>query len=84
MVELPKTEQELEALISNKVDEATKDLVSKHNGEMASMRTKHAEELKRAKEQANLTAEQIAEQKLQEQQEHDQQELQELPVSFPF
>jgi len=78
MVELPKTEEELTSLIKSKIEEATKELVSKHNGEMASLRTKHDADLKKAKEQANLTAEEIAAQKIKEQQEADQKELTEL------
>ena len=75
MVELPKTEEELTSLIKSEVEKATKELISKHNGEMASLRTKHDADLKKAKEQANLTAEEIAAQKIKEQQEADQQEL---------
>lgn len=78
MVELPKTEEELTSLIKSEIEKATKDLVSKHNGEMATMRTKHDAELKKAKEQANLTAEELAAQKIKEQQEADQQELAQL------
>ena len=78
MVELPKTEEELTSLIKSEVEKATKELVSKHNGEMASLRTKHDADLKKAKEQANLTAEELAAQKIKEQQEADQQELADL------
>lgn len=78
MVELPKTEEELTSLIKSEVEKATKELISKHNGEMASLRTKHDADLKKAKEQANLTAEEIAAQKIKEQQEADQQELADL------
>lgn len=77
-MELPKTEQELNDLIESKVNEATEKLVSKHNGEMATLRQRHDSELKRAKEQANLSAEEIAQAKIKEQQEQDQQELNEL------
>ena len=69
MVELPKTEEELTSLIKSEVEKATKELISKHNGEMASLRTKHDADLKKAKEQANLTAEEIAAQQIKEQQE---------------
>ena len=78
MVELPKTEEELTSLIKSEVEKATKELVSQHNGAMASLRTKHEAELKKAKEQANLSAEEIAAQRIKEQQEADQQELAEL------
>lgn len=75
---LPKTEQELDELISAKVKEATDQLESKHNGAMASMRQKYDADLKKAKEQANLTAEEIAQQKIKEEQENTQRELAEL------
>lgn len=78
MVELPKTEAELDALITSKVEEATKELVSKHNGEMANLRTKHSAEIQKVKDQANLSAEEIAAQRIKEQQDADQQELAEL------
>ena len=77
-MELPKTEQELNDLIESKVNEATEKLVSKHNGEMATLRQRHDSELKKAKEQANLTAEELAQQKVKEEQEQVQQELSEL------
>ena len=77
-MELPKTEQELNELVEQKVNEATEKLVAKHNGEMATMRQKHDAELKKAKEQANLSAEELAQQKFKEQQEQTQQELTEL------
>jgi len=77
-MELPKTEQELNDLIDAKVNEVTEKLVAKHNGEMATMRQKHASDLQKAREQANLSAEEIAQQKIKEQQDADQQELNEL------
>lgn len=78
MTELPKTEQELNDLIDQKVNEATERLVAKHNGEMANMRQKHDADLKKAKEQANLSAEELANQKAKEQQEANEKELNEL------
>ena len=78
MTELPKTEQELNDLIEAKVNEATEKLVAKHNGEMATMRQKHDADLKKAKEQASLSAEELAQQKIKEQQDADQAELNEL------
>ena len=62
MVELPKNEAELQALLDAKEQETAEKWKAKHDGEMASMRKKHDEELKRAKEQANMTAEELAEQ----------------------
>ena len=78
MVELPKNEAELQALLDAKEQETAEKWKAKHDGEMASMRKKHDEELKRAKEQANMTAEELAEQKYKEQQEAKDKELNEL------
>ena len=78
MENLPKTEQELNDLIDAKVREATEQLEGKHNSAMAQMRQKYDADLKKAKEQANLTAEELAQQKVKEQQEADQQELADL------
>lgn len=78
MTELPKTEQELNDLIAQKVQEKADELTAKHNGEMATQRKKYDDELKKAKEQAGKTAEEIAQEKIKEQQERDAQELTEL------
>lgn len=78
MTELPKTEQELNDLIAAKVQEKADELTAKHNGEMATQRKKYDDDLKKAKEQAGKTAEEIAQEKIKEQQEHDAQELAEL------
>lgn len=75
---LPTTEQELNDLISARVNEATEKLVAKHNGEMAQQRQKYDADLKKAKEQANMTAEEIAAQKVKEQQDATEKELNEL------
>ena len=78
MIELPKTEAELQALLDAKANEITETLTSKHNGEMANLRKKHDDDLKKAKEQANLSAEEIAQQKIKEQQDADREELESL------
>ncbi|MBO7734950.1 MAG: hypothetical protein J6S67_20480 [Methanobrevibacter sp.] len=78
MTELPKTEQELNDLIAAKVQEATAEQEAKHNGQMATLRKKYDDDLKKAKEQAGKTAEEIAQERIKEQQEHDAQELTEL------
>lgn len=78
MENLPKTEQELNDLINAKVKEATDQAEAKHNSAMATMRQKYDADLKKAKDQANLTAEELAQQKIKEQQEADQKELAEL------
>jgi len=78
MTELPKTEQELNDLIAAKVKEESDRLVAKHNGEMAQQRQKFDADLKKAKEQANMTAEELAAQKVKEQQDATIKELNEL------
>ena len=78
MTELPKTEQELNDLISAKIKEETDKLVSKHNGEMATLRQKYDADVKKAKEQANMSAEEIAKEKIKEQNEATQRELADL------
>lgn len=78
MVELPKTEQELNDLIDQKVSEATDKLTAKFNGDMANLRKKHDDELKRTKEQAGKTAEELAEERVKEQNEAKDKELAEL------
>lgn len=76
--ELPKTEQELNDLIDAKVQEKTAELEAKHNGQMATLRKKYEDDVRKEKEKAGLTAEQIAQEKIREQQEADQRELNEL------
>ena len=61
MTELPKTEAELQALLDAKAQEVTDNLTAKHNGEMATMRKKHESDLAKAKEQANMSAQELAE-----------------------
>ena len=78
MTELPKTEQELNDLIAAKVQEKADELTAKHNGEMATQRKKYDDDIRKAKEQAGKTAEEIAQEKIKEQQERDAQELTEL------
>ena len=78
MVELPKTEEELQTLLAAKEKEVTDVLTAKHNSDMAAMRKKHDDEIAKTKQQANMSAEQIAEQKYKEQQENDAKELGEL------
>ena len=78
MTELPKTEQELNDLIAAKVQEATAEQEAKHNGQMANLRKKYDDDLKKAKEQAGKTAEELAQEKIKEQQEAKDNELNEL------
>ena len=78
MTELPKTEQELNDLIDQKVNEATEKLVAKHNGEMATQRKKYEDDIRKVKEQANLSAEELAQQRVKEENEAKDKELNEL------
>lgn len=78
MVELPKTEQELNDLINASVQAKVDELTAKHNSDMASQRIKYENDIKKAKEQANMTAEQIAQEKIKEQQEKDAKDLADL------
>lgn len=78
MTELPKTEQELNDLIEARVQAKADELTAQHNGQMATLRKKYDDDIKKAKEQAGLTAEQLAQEKIKEQQEADQKELSEL------
>ncbi len=78
MTELPKTEQELNDLIAAKVQEATAEQEAKHNGQMATLRKKYDDDLKKAKEQAGKTAEELAQERIKEQQEAKDNELNEL------
>lgn len=78
MTELPKTEQELNDLIAQKVQEKADELTAQHNGQMATMRKKYDDDVKKAKEQANMTAEQIANEKIKEENQARENELNEL------
>lgn len=74
-MELPKTETELQELIDAKISEAVDTLTAKHNSDMANMRKKHESELAKAKEQANMSAEELAKRKMEEQQKANEEEL---------
>ena len=78
MVELPKTEQELNALIEEKVSAKVDELNSKHNGEMANLRKSYEDKMKKQQEQANLSAEEKAQQLAKEKEQETQQELNDL------
>lgn len=77
-MELPKTEQELQAIIDSAVKQATDEIVSKHNGEMATLRTRHSAELDKVRKEANMSAEELAKQKASELAEQQAQELSDL------
>ena len=54
------TEAELQAKIDEAISKATNDLVSKHNGEMASLRKKYDADLEKEKQKLTLSAEEKA------------------------
>ena len=78
MVELPKTEAELQALIDAKVSETRTEVAKEYDGKFAAQRTKHDEEIKKLKDSVGKSAEELAQQRLKEQQEADQKELADL------
>lgn len=59
-MELPKTDAELQALIDQKVEEATKALESKHSGAIASIRKDYDTKLEKFKQQQALSEEERA------------------------
>lgn len=77
-MELPKNEAELQALLDANAKEITDTLTAKHNSDMATMRKKYDSDLAKERERANMSAEQLAEQKVKEQQEAQEKELNEL------
>ena len=78
MVELPKTEAELQAYVDEKINTATTALKAEYDGKFAAQRKKHDEEIVKIKADAGKSVEELAAQKVKEQQEADQQELTEL------
>ena len=78
MAELPKTDAELQALIDQAVEKATTALKTEYDGKFAAQRTKHDEEIKKIKADAGKSAEELAQQRIKEQNDADQKELAEL------
>lgn len=78
MVELPKTEQELNALIEEKLNAKVEEMTSKHNGEMANLRKSYEDKMKKKEEEANLSAEEKAKKLAEEKEQETQQELNDL------
>ena len=78
MVELPKTEAELQAYVEEKINAATTALKAEYDGKFATQRKKHDEEIAKIRAEAGKSAEELAQQRIKEQQEADQQELTEL------
>ena len=78
MVELPKTEQELQDLIDKAVSAKVDELTAKHNNDMAGVRKSYEDKIKKAQDQANMSVEEKAQQLAKEKEEATQQELTEL------
>lgn len=78
MVELPKTEEELKALIESAVNSKVEELTAKHNNDMAGLRKSYDEKIKKSQEQANMSAEEKAKQLAEEEKQKINDELNDL------
>lgn len=78
MVELPKTEAELQAYVDEKINTATNTLKAEYDGKFATQRKKHDEEIAKIKADAGKSAEELAIQKVKEENEARDRELDEL------
>lgn len=78
MVELPKTEAELQALIDERVSARETELKADYDSKFAVQRKKHGDEIAKIKADMGKSAEELAQEKLREQQEANEKELNEL------
>ena len=78
MVELPKTEAELQAYVDEKINAATTALKTEYDGKFAAQRKKHDEEIVKIKADAGKSAEELAAQKVKEENEARDKELEDL------
>lgn len=78
MVELPKTEAELQALIDERVSARETEIKADYDNKFAEQRKKHQTEIEKIKADAGKSAEQLAEERIKEQQDKDANELEEL------
>ena len=78
MVELPKNEEELKALIEGAVNSKVEELTSKHNNDMAGLRKSYEDKMKKQQEQANMSAQEKAKQLAEEEKAKLNDELAEL------
>ena len=78
MVELPKTEAELQAYVDEKVNAATTALKTEYDGKFAAQRKKHDDEIVKIKADAGKSAEELAAQKVKEENEARDRELEDL------
>ena len=78
MVELPKTEAELQAYVESQVQAKETELKAEYDGKFANQRKKHDEEIAKIRADMGKSAEQLAEERIKEQQEANAKELEEL------
>lgn len=78
MVELPKTEAELQAYVDAQVQAKETEWKAQKDKDFAAQRAKHDQEIKKIKEDAGKSAEELAQQRIKEQQEADAKELADL------
>lgn len=78
MVELPKTQEELDALLSERENQTRESITKEFNDKFAKQRTQHQNEIDKLKADMGKSAEQLAEERIKEQQERDANELAEL------
>lgn len=78
MVELPKTEAELQAYVDEKINAATTTLKTEYDGKFAAQRKKHDDEIAKIRADAGKSAEELAAQKVKEENEARDRELNEL------
>ena len=75
MVELPKTDAELQAYVEEQVKARETELKAEYDNKFASQRKKHDEEIAKIKADAGKSAEELAQQRIKEQQEADAKEF---------
>lgn len=78
MVELPKSQEELDALLSERENQTRESVTKEFNDKFAKQRTQHQAEIDKIKADMGKSAEQLAEERIKEQQEKDANELEEL------
>lgn len=78
MVELPKTQEELQTLIDSAVNSKVDELNAKHNNDMAGLRKSYEDKIKKTQDQANMSAEEKAKQLAEEKEKALNDELVEL------
>ena len=78
MVELPKTEAELQAYVDAQVQARETELKAEYDGKFAAQRKKHDDDIAKVKAEVGKSAEELAQERIKEQQEADAKELNEL------